>query len=159
MKIWMAPGGLHVAPATTGDAEALARLHETAFYRGWPASEFAAYVSDPDRTPGYAAIDKKRRLAGFAMLRLAADEAELLTIVVDPKWRGKGVGAALLRATLDDLLMSPVRRMFLEVETDNRPAIALYNTFGFTEIAQRKGYYAKPDGAPATALVMRRELD
>ncbi len=159
MKIWMAPGGMHVAPARPEDADALARLHAGAFYRGWPASEFAAYVRDAERTPGYAALDTKRRVAGFAMLRLLEDEAELLTIVVDPKWRGKGVGAALLRATMDDLLMTPVTRMFLEVETDNQPAIALYKAFGFAEIGQRKGYYAKPDGTAATALVMRCQLD
>jgi [ribosomal protein S18]-alanine N-acetyltransferase len=159
VKLWMAPGGLHVEPGIGKDAGAMARLHATAFYHGWPVSEFDAYLADPGRTPAYVAIDPKRRLAGFAMLRLVEDEAELLTIVVDGKWRGRGVGAAMLRAALDDLTMSPVRRMFLEVEDANAAAISLYKTFGFAEIAQRRGYYPKPGGEPATALVMRRELD
>jgi len=159
MKLWMAPGGLHVEPAMVKDADQLAKLHDAAFYKGWPAPEFASFLSDPHRTPAYIACDAKHRTAGFAMLRLADDEAELLTIVVAPKWQGKGVGGAILRAAMDDLLMTPVRRMFLEVEDANKPAIALYSGLGFDEVAQRAGYYSKPEGEPATALVMRRDFD
>lgn len=159
MKLWLAPAGLHVEPGTVKDADSLAKLHANAFFRGWPAPEFAAFLNDPASTPGYIAIDPKHRLAGFALLRLAADEAELLTIVVAPKWRGNGVGAALVRAMMDDLLMTPVTRLFLEVEDANTAAIALYKGFGFAQVATRKGYYTKAGGAPATALVMRCELD
>jgi ribosomal-protein-alanine N-acetyltransferase len=158
MKIWTAPKGLHVEPATIGDAETIARLHALGFYRGWPRADFLSYLADPERTPAYVACDGKRRIAGFAMLRLAADEAELLTIAVDPKWRGRGVGAALLNAGFADLMMSPATRMFLEVAADNTPALALYRRHGFSEIGRRDGYYARPDGKPATALVMSRNL-
>jgi ribosomal-protein-alanine N-acetyltransferase len=104
------------------------------------------------------ACDARRRIAGFALIRIAADEAELLTIAVDPKWRGKRLGHALLRAAFDDLLRSPARRMFLEVSEDNGAAIKLYSREGFATISSRKGYYPKPDGSQATALVMARDL-
>ncbi|MDR3475360.1 MAG: ribosomal protein S18-alanine N-acetyltransferase [Devosia sp.] len=156
--VWMAPRGLHIEPGAVRDAEAIARLHASGFYRGWPREEFAAYLADIEATPALVACDPKRRIAGFAMLRLAADEAELMTIAVEPRWRGKGVGAALLRAAFANLLMSPARRLFLEVAADNAPAIALYRGHGFAEIGRRNGYYARPDGAPATALVMSRDL-
>jgi len=158
MKLWMAPGGLHVEPATTADADAVTKLHAKGFYRGWPREEFAAFLADPGRTPAYVACDKHRRVAGFAMLRLAADEAELVTIAVDPKWRKKGVGAALLRAAFEDLLMTPATKMFLEVAADNASALALYRKHGFAEIGRRDGYYPRLDGKPATALVMSRNL-
>lgn len=159
MKLWMAPAGLHIEPGIVADAERLAKLHAGAFYRGWPSSEFAAYLVDPSRTPTYVVANNKRKVEGFAMLRLAADEAELLTIIVDPKRRGKGIGAALLRAAMQDLLMTPIVRLFLEVEDANIAAIRLYQNLGFVEISRRQGYYHKPGGAVATALVMRRELD
>jgi len=158
MKLWMAPHGLHIEPAATTDAEALAKLHAAGFYRGWPREDFASYLSEK-ATPAYVACDPKHKIAGFAMLRLTGDEAELLTIAVDPKRRGKGVGAALLRAAFDDLMMSPVKKMFLEVDEQNLPAIKLYRRFGFAEIGKRKGYYPKPDGSAATALVMARNLE
>jgi len=158
VKIWMAPRGLHVEPANVDDAEAITRLHAQGFYRGWPRADFLSYLADPERTPAYVACDGKRRIAGFAMLRVAADEAELMTIAVDPKWRGRGVGAALLNAGFADLMMSSATRMFLEVAADNVPALALYRRNGFSEIGRRDGYYARPDGEPATALVMSRNL-
>ena len=157
MKLWMAPQGLHIEPGQTRDADDLARIHKAGFYRGWPREEFLSFLSE-GATPVYIACDAKRRIAGFALIRIAADEAELLTIAVDPKWRGKKVGQALLRAAFEDLRMSPARRMFLEVDEQNAPAVRLYGKEGFATISSRKGYYPRPDGSAATALVMARDL-
>lgn len=156
-KLWMAPGGLHIEPAVTSDAEVCSKLHAQGFYRGWPREDFAAYIAGRD-TPVYVACDAKRKIAGFAMIRLAADEAELITIAVDKHWRKKGVGLALLRAVFDDLMMTPARRMFLEVAADNPAALKLYGKVGFKKVAERKGYYERTDGQPATAIVMSRDL-
>jgi [ribosomal protein S18]-alanine N-acetyltransferase len=157
IKLWMAPAGLHVEPAQTRDADDLARIHRQGFFRGWPREEFSSFLAEAS-TPAYIACDAKRRIAGFALLRLAADEVELLTIAVDPKWRGKHVGQALMRAAFADLLMSPAKRMFLEVDEQNAAAIRLYEREGFARIGARKGYYPRPDGSAATALVMARDL-
>ena len=157
MKFWMAPGGLHVEPAETRDAKDLARIHGQSFYRGWPTSDFQSFLEDRN-TPAYIACDAKRRIAGFALIRTVADEAELLTIAVEPRWRGKGVGRALMEAAFADLMMSPARRMFLEVDEQNLAAIRLYEKLGFSTISSRKGYYARADGSAATALVMARDL-
>ncbi|HEY8594101.1 MAG TPA: ribosomal protein S18-alanine N-acetyltransferase [Devosiaceae bacterium] len=157
MKLWMAPAGLHVEPATVQDTAQMARLHAAAFYRGWPREDFEAYVLGDD-TPALVACDPGRRIAGFAMLRLAGDECELITIVVDPRLRGRGVGQALLRAAFDDLMMTPARRMFLEVDEFNAAAIRLYKGLGFVEVGRRQGYYPRQDGTAATAIVMRRDL-
>ena len=153
----MAPAGLHIEPGESADAEALARIHAKGFYRGWSAAEMTGFLTAPESRV-YVACDAKRRIAGFAVIRLAADESELLTIAVDPKWRGKRIGQALLKAAFADLLMSPARRMFLEVSEDNAAAIKLYGREGFAQVARRQGYYPKPDGSAATALVMSRDL-
>lgn len=156
-KLWMAPHGLHIEPAELKDAQRLAQLHAQGFFRGWPVADLLGFLEDK-ATPTYVACDAKRRIAGFALIRLVADESELLTIAVDPKWRGKGVGRALLDAVFTDLMMSPARKMFLEVDEQNHPAIKLYKRLGFSTISSRKGYYAKADGSAATALVMTRDL-
>ncbi|WIY52993.1 ribosomal protein S18-alanine N-acetyltransferase [Devosia sp. YIM 151766] len=157
MKFWMAPGGLHIEPGETRDAKDLARIHGQSFYRGWPSEEFERFLADK-ASPVYIACDARRRIAGFALIRNVADESELLTIAVDPKWRGKGLGRALMEAVFADLLLSPARCMFLEVDEQNQPAIRLYEKLGFATISSRKGYYPRPDGSAATALVMARDL-
>ena len=157
MKLWMGPAGLHVEPAQPKDADMVAKLHAHGFYRGWPREDFAAYISG-EGTPLYVACDAKRKIAGFAMLRHLGEEAELISIAVDPKWRKRGVGVALLRALIDDLLMSPAKKLFLEVAADNVAALKLYGKFGFQKVSERRGYYPRPDGTPATAIVMARDL-
>ena len=158
VRSWMAPLGLHIEPAEARDADAVAKLHAASFYRGWPRQDIEAYLLDPD-TPTLVACDARRKVAGFAMLRLLGDDAELMTIAVEPKYRSKGVATALLRACFEDLLMTPSKRMILEVAADNPAALRLYEKLGFQKISERKGYYARPDGQPATALVMARPLE
>ena len=91
---------------------------------------------------------------GAILARVAADEAEILTLAVVPGARRRGLG----RALLDDAQTEAARRgavsMFLEVAEDNLSARALYAAAGYTEIGRRRCYY--PNGGDA--LVMRRAL-
>lgn len=94
--------------------------------------------------------------AGLAVLgRPPYAEAEVHTIGVHPAWQGKGVGRRLLRALLEraDSVSAPT---FLEVRTDNDPAIALYESHGFEVVGLRKKYY-QPSGADA--YTMRRPAE
>ena len=92
------------------------------------------------------------------MLRHLGEEVELISIAVDRKWRNKGVGLMLMRALFDAVLMTPAKRMLLEVAADNTAALKLYAKLGFQKVGERKGYYPRPDGTPATAIVMARDL-
>lgn len=157
LRSWPAPLGLHIEPGRSRDADTVAKLHAKSFFRGWPREDIAAYLMDSE-TPTLVACDAKRNVVGFAMLRLLGDDVELMTIAVDPRWRGKGVGRAIMKACFEDLMMSEGKRMVLEVAADNPSAIKLYNSLGFQKIGERQGYYARADGKPATALVMARNL-
>ena len=139
-------------------AEECAAIHADAFAHPWSARDFATLLSDAS-TLGSAAVDPATsRMRGFVISRFAADEAEILTIAVERAWRGRGVGRDLLREHLSRARLTRARTMFLEVDRANAAAIALYARFGFLEAGQRAGYYRRPDGEPATALVMRRDL-
>lgn len=157
MRVWPAPHGMHVEPAKAEDAERLAQLHADAFFRGWPAADFAAYALDRS-TPGFVVADRTRKVQGFLMLRLAGEEAEILTVAIDRRQRRKGYGAALLTAAIDDLLQTPARALFLEVDESNTAARRLYRRFGFRETGRRKEYYQTESGKPASALVLRLDL-
>jgi ribosomal-protein-alanine N-acetyltransferase len=157
-RLWLAPAGLHIEPARVDDAEVLARLHAASFYRGWSREEFATFLANPADMPALVVCDGQRRVFGFILFRIAADEAELLTVAVDERRRGKGLGLALLDAGLADLRTTRVNTVYLEVDRDNPAALAIYRRRGFQVVGERKGYYARPDGGTASALVMMRQL-
>ena len=82
----------------------------------------------------------------------------MLTLAVGPAHRRRGVGRALLAAA-EAMASTTATAMFLEVATDNAAAIALYEAAGYAAVGRRAGYYARPAGAGADALVMRRALN
>ncbi len=149
------------APATSrllrvADAAACAHLHRTSFAHPWSAAEFEALMNDPACVAD--GIEIKSSLAGFILSRRAADEAEVLTIVVAPDSRRHGHGQRLLAAHLARLAALRVKNLFLEVDEANAGALALYRRFGFAVEGRRKSYYAKAEGKAGDALIMRRAL-
>jgi ribosomal-protein-alanine N-acetyltransferase len=147
-----------VRPLRSDHAESCARLHAAGFAHPWSAEEIARLVAEASSL-SLAALDPASGvLRGFAIARLAADEAEILTVAVDSAWRGKGVGRALLSEILRQAAYAGARSMFLEVEEGNAAALALYRRLGFARIGERPGYYRRRDGSRALAVVMRRGL-
>jgi ribosomal-protein-alanine N-acetyltransferase len=85
------------------------------------------------------------RPAGFALTRAILDEAELLLIAVTPEARRHGLGLRLLNATADRARACGVRRLFLEVRSNN-PAVELYTSAGFVKVGERPNYYRGSQG-------------
>jgi ribosomal-protein-alanine N-acetyltransferase len=135
-----------------------ARIHAQAFAFPWAQSELESLISSPNAAATAALDPANARLRGFALSRLAADEAEILTIAIDSRLRRGGVGRDLLRAHLNQVAAAGAKKVFLEVAVGNAGALALYKRFQFVQVGERKGYYVRQDGEPAMALVMRRDL-
>lgn len=99
-------------------------------------------------------------LLGYAGLDLSGDVADVMTVAVAPRARGRGVGATLLSALHDLALHAGATSMMLEVRADNEVARRLYRSRGYDVVRTRRGYYRDPSGGPAQdALIMRKELD
>ena len=98
-----------------------------------------------------------RKIIGFAVSRMGADEAEILSIAIDAGHRGKGFSRNLLLTHLGHLAGYGVRSIFLEVEENNHPARRLYQWAGFAVVGRRERYYQQ-DGEQLNALLMRRDL-
>ncbi len=136
------------------DAARCAEL-ETVLFPGdnpWPEEAFRSELAAP-HNHYFAARDAGRTVgyAGIALLgRGEAVESEVHTIGVDPAEHRHGIGGALLSALLDvaDRHGGPV---FLEVRTDNTPAIELYHREGFVVVGTRRNYY-QPSGADAFTM-------
>jgi len=147
-----------IRPLRVEAAEACAAIHRTGFAHPWSAGEFASLLASPTTLASAALDPASGRLRGFALSRLAADEAEILTVAVDPALRGHGVGRDLMREHLAHATLSGARAIFLEVDPDNDAAVALYRRFGFRDVGRREGYYRRPEGQSAAAIVMRKDL-
>ena len=94
-------------------------------------------------------------VAGYSILSIAAGEAHVLNLCVDPTYRQLGYGEKLLDEVLDRAQDAEVREVFLEVRPSNRRAIALYVKKGFRQIARRPAYYQALHGREDAAVLSR----
>lgn len=155
---WSAPPV--VEPALDEDLPRLAEIHARSFSHPWDADELArlrgqrgASVLLARRTSPYGT----RTPLGLLILRMAADEAEVLTLAVDPRHRGRGIGKRLMQEGMFRLYGDRCKSLFLEVDAANEAALLLYRSLGFQQVGERKGYYRASE-AEGTALVMRVDL-
>ncbi|MHC2338614.1 ribosomal protein S18-alanine N-acetyltransferase [Bradyrhizobium sp. USDA 4454] len=153
---WWGGGPPAVEPASLRDAARLAQLHGASFHRGWGEGEFEAMLTE--RNTLVHRLRQGRKVIGFAVSRMAADEAEILSIAIDSNQRGRGLSRDLLLTHLGHLAGRGIRTIFLEVEESNQPARRLYERAGFGVIGRRERYYKQPGGEHLNALLMRRDL-
>jgi ribosomal-protein-alanine N-acetyltransferase len=146
-----------IRPLRSDKAEACARLHAQGFAHPWSKGEVAELIVSPSTLAAAALDPVDGRLRGFILSRLAADEAEILTIAVEAVSQGKGVGRALLSENLRQAANAGAKTIFLEVDKMNAPAVALYERLGFVKVGERPGYYRRNDGR-APAVIMRKTL-
>jgi ribosomal-protein-alanine N-acetyltransferase len=134
--------------ATEADAEQLADIHTAAFpaREAWSRDVLLLHLRMP------TTIGLLHDAGGMILARVAADDAEVLTLAVTPEARRRGIGSALLRSAIERAAARGAAQMFLEVSVNNAAARALYAGNGFTDAGRRRRYYA--DGTDA--LVMRR---
>ncbi len=132
----------------------MAAVHAAAFDAPWSEDVIRYFLQGA----GAFAVITEPPDAGFVLCRRIADEAEILTLAVDPGRRRRGVGSILLNAALDRAAEAGAEALFLEVARDNTAARALYSARNFTEVGRRRAYYSRPGGA-MDALVLRRDLN
>ncbi|RFB05314.1 GNAT family N-acetyltransferase [Parvularcula marina] len=140
---------MSVRTARPGDEGLLSRLHHAVFetsvwdekfwYNSITDDSSLVLIAEASGTPG-----------GLIATRQILDEAEILTLGVIAIERRQGHARLLLEEALKGLEASGVTRVFLEVATDNDPAIQLYAGAGFSNVGQRKDYY----GSGRPALIM-----
>jgi ribosomal-protein-alanine N-acetyltransferase len=155
---WLQRPAPQIGPLDTRHAERLAEIHGHAFARPWSALDFERLLAERGVLADGLFQGRAERACGFVLSRRVLDEAEILTIALDPSLRGRGHARPLLRRHLDALATRGVRHVHLEVDEANAPALALYRRLGFRESGRRPGYYALPDGRRATALTMSVDL-
>lgn len=99
---------------------------------------------------------REQQVAGYAVLSVAAGEAHILNICVDPAFRARGYGEKLLDELLFRARAAMVRQVFLEVRPSNDTALALYRKKGFHQVANRPAYYQASEGREDAAVLAKK---
>jgi tRNA threonylcarbamoyl adenosine modification protein YeaZ/ribosomal-protein-alanine acetyltransferase len=144
---------LQVRIASGDDLSTLAKLHAACFEEVWDEAALTSLLASPGC--GALLAVSAEGPVGLLIYRLVADEAEILTLGVDPNLRRRGAGKALLHELMASLKAFNVNSLFLEVASSNNDAAALYTRAGFKQVGLRKAYYAH---SKEDALILRYDL-
>lgn len=146
---------MNLRAANKADAPLMAATHAQAFDRPWDAAAFETLL---DGTGAFAFLALDEDPVGVVLCRALAGEAEILTVAVPPWARRRGIARAMIVAALSTARELGAATAFLEVDVDNAPAVALYESLGFERAGLRKAYYDRGGAGRADALVMRLDL-
>jgi ribosomal-protein-alanine N-acetyltransferase len=149
----------HLRAISALDASALSATHARCFEKPWSERDFRHWLARPDVIGVGLSQSAGSPLIGFGLLLSTGEEADLVTIAVEPAERGTGNGRHLLTALLAQAQAAGVQRVVLEVAQDNGPAFALYQRLGFLKIGTRHGYYPRQDAPAVDAHLMAKALE
>ena len=94
------------------------------------------------QTWGQIGRSDNRPIVGYCGFWIAAQEAHISTIAVDPRYRGQGIGQLLLITAIEKAMELSATLMSLEVRVSNLVAQNLYRKYGFKPVGRRPRYYS-----------------
>ena len=142
--------------ATHRDLPRILEIERLAFPTPWSLSSFQRELTLPfsRTTVAVSSEDQDAPARGFLCRWLVADECHILNIAVHPEFRRLGIGAALLRHTVDEAKEKRAQFITLEVRRANLAARCLYRMLEFEEQRLRTDYYGP--GEDAIRMEIRR---
>jgi [ribosomal protein S18]-alanine N-acetyltransferase len=144
------PERLSIAPMTSAEIPAVASIERASFSTVWPTDAFYNELST-NKLAHYFVGRIGDRLVAYGGIWVILEDSHVTTLAVDPEYRGRGFGEALLLRLIDEALERGAAWMTLEVRESNAVAQRLYRKYGFTTVTMRRGYYSDDN---ESALVM-----
>ena len=145
---------VHILPMHPDHIPSIAALEKICFSRPWSERMLAEELEN-QCAAFLTAVDDDGEVLGYAGLLVAADEGYITNVAVFPQHRRKGIAAKLLQVFCDFATAHHLAFLTLEVRPSNEVAIALYESFGFTERGRRRNYYDLPK---EDALILTRDF-
>ncbi len=141
--------------ATPDDLDDILEIEKDSSPNPWKRSFFEAEFSGKFSNILVLKDSIKSKTAGFIVFRTIGDITEINNIAVRVSKRRAGIAAALISHLIDIALKDKASVIFLEVRSENRPAIKLYEKAGFCLSGRRKDYYSHPKD---DALIYKLDL-
>jgi len=151
-------GPLDIREMTCDDLDRVILIERDSFTNPWARRDFLFGFRRPD---GFAAVALYRgALSGYAVGFERGMEFHLANFAIESRLRRRGHGSVLLGWILRTMSQKGMKLVSLEARSRNRPAIRLYERYGFRKIAIRKGYYSFPeDDAFVMVKMLHNEPD
>lgn len=148
-------GTVTIEPILRGDLASVEELEKAAFADPWSLASFESVLAAPTVYFAAARDSERDGIVGYVVAWFAADEGEIANLAVREPTRWRGIGGALLDATLMEAKRRGALMMYLEVRESNEAARGLYASRGFEEVGRRSQYYRHP---VEDAIVLRRSM-
>lgn len=145
--------GVSVRPMRHEDLSSVSDIERRSYDFPWSHGVFRDCL-----LAGYQCIvlEQDGQVAGYGILSVAAGEAHILNLCVDPRYRSHGYGERMLDEILFRARTASVREIFLEVRPTNAHALALYKKKGFHQVARRPAYYQARDGREDASVLAKK---
>jgi len=144
---------IEIFPGGPDDLMEIVALHQASFETPWDHKAFGELLAMPGSFLLVARRAPSENIMGFVLFRIAADEAEIITIAVDPAHRGQRIGEALVAGAVAQARAFGASKLILEVAEDNVAAIGLYERMGFSTAGRRPAYYERKVGRVAAHIM------
>lgn len=132
--------------ADSGDIDRIAELEEICFSDPWTRESVRQEIEE-NPLALYIVAEAEEKVVGYAGIWWIVDEGHITNVAVDPQYRGKHIGEAIIATMLDVARKEGIDRFTLEVRVSNEPAKNLYRKFGFVEAGVRPKYYKDNEDA------------
>lgn len=126
------------------DLEGVLSVEAESFTNPWTREMYAWELQNRSVCHIYVARTSECEVAGFCAFWLVFDEIHINNVAMRPRYRGQGIGTALMRHVLAEGARLGARRATLEVRASNEGARRLYERLGFYIAATRRNYYTNP---------------
>lgn len=134
------------------DIKYIMALEQGAIVHPWVSKDIEQLIVD--RNKKCLVADLHGEVVGYVGAEIVLDECNIGNLVVAEEYRGRGFATVLMEILFTDLRNRKVKKLFLEVEHDNEPAIGLYEKLGFVRDGVRRDYY----GQGKDAILMSLDL-
>ena len=131
--------------AAESDVSEIARIERLSFSTPWTEEMILSEMREP--LSSFFVVEINHSIIGYYGFLHILDELHILNVAVDPSYRGRKVGSALIEHLLERGRALSVRAVTLEVRESNFPAIKLYEKYGFHSVGIRPHYYTDKENA------------
>jgi ribosomal-protein-alanine N-acetyltransferase len=146
---------LEIRPMKHSDLTEVLKLEKALFpIDAWSEELFLAELAEVSISRDVSVADLDSQIVGYASFRYVGKQGDVNTVAVASDQQGKGIGTALMDWLESQAVLRNVREIFLDVRSDNEPAIKMYAARGYERIDIRRNYY----GNAIDANVMRKRV-